>query len=88
MNDADLVKKIKEIGANEKAVRLFLLESLSNGDISTQQLKEVLDKPSKDFPQGLHFEKDANFICKSPSFITSVITEFKRINGNKKAFCC
>ncbi|MBQ8479779.1 MAG: hypothetical protein IJ503_05270 [Akkermansia sp.] len=88
MNDADLIKKVKEQGFNEKKVRKLLLDLLQSGDITTEQLKNVLDKPSDAFPLGLHFNKNPRFITVSPSFVTSVICEFKRRNGNKKAYCC
>lgn len=87
MNDAELVQKIKEIGANEDAARNFLLNSLKSGEITIGQITDVLDKPSDDFPLGLRFD-DSTYIVISPSFITSVITDFKRMNGNKQAFCC
>lgn len=88
MNDETLIKKVKSLGDDESSVRTLLIELLKSGDVSIEQVKKVLDKPSKDFPKGLTFNKDPRFITVSPSFVTGVITTFKRMNGNKKAFCC
>ncbi|MBQ8238934.1 MAG: hypothetical protein IJZ39_12415 [Oscillospiraceae bacterium] len=88
MKDEVLVKKVKAIENDEASVRSLLLELLNSGAVSTEQVIKVLDKPSNDFPKGLTFNKDPNFITESPSFIMRVITKYKRMNGNKKAFCC
>lgn len=87
MNDSVLIEKVKEIGSDEKAVRDLLLDLLRAGDVTTEQVFRVLDRPSKEFPRGLLFSKDPNLIVIKPSFVSGVVARYKRECGNKQAFC-
>ena len=87
MKDSVLIEKVKEIGADENAVRDLLLDLLKAGDVTTEQVFRVLGRPSKEWPNGLSFSKGSNVILVKPSFVSGVVAKYKRSCGNNQAFC-
>lgn len=88
MNDKDLEDKVMAHGKDEDAVWKMILSLLERKEITKEQVLRVLDEGSERWPLGWPYTGEDGQLGISPSFAASVVTEFKRLNGNAYAFCC
>ena len=87
MKDADLIRKVKEHGADEEAVREMLLELMEDKEVTPEQVIRCLDD-SGEWLGGYPGSDDGVVTCVNPTFAVSVTTEYERLSGNANAYCC
>ena len=87
MKDADLIRKVKEHGADEEAVREMLLELMEDKEVTPEQVIRCLEY-SCEWVGGYPGSDDGVVTCENPTFAVSVTTEYERLSGNENAYSC
>lgn len=88
MNNDTLIKRVKAHGSDLEAVEAMLIELMTSGDVTPEQVLQCLDDPKGEWPGGYPYDGKDGMIGCDPTFAVSVTTEYERLSGNENAFCC